>query len=303
MNRLDAIKTLLRVLETSSFSVPARELGVGQPAVSKAIAQLEDELGLRLVGRTTRHVSATPAGQRLVDEVGPLVRALDDRIARLVRGERAPTGAVRVACAPGFGRACIVPILRTLRVDHPGIAIELSVSDRLADLVAENVDLAVRAGSLPDSTHVVRRIGATPLVTVGSAAYLARHGEPTEPAELHAHDCVMFFTRGVRRAWRFERPAATTWQPPRVVFCSSNADDIRAAVLADVGLAQVPAWLVAQDLATGAMKAVVRGHEPEPIPLFFVRPSHKRAPERVRVVEELLRRGLAREPLLHVDGA
>ncbi|WP_437528412.1 LysR family transcriptional regulator [Sorangium sp. So ce726] len=300
MDRLDAIKTLLRVVETRSFSVPARELGVGQPAVSKTIARLEEELGLRLVGRTTRHVSATPAGQRLVDEVGPLVRALDERIARLARGDRAPSGTVRIAVAPGFGRACVVPLLRALRAEHPGVSVELAVSDRLADLVADNIDLAVRAGALGDSGHVARRVGETPLLTVGSAAYLARHGEPCELPELEEHECVVFFTRGVRRAWRFGRPAATSHHPSRVTFLSSNADDIRAAVLADVGLAQVPGWLVAQDLATGAVRAVLRRHEPEPIPLFFVRPAQKRPPDRVRVVEKFLLRELAREPLLHV---
>lgn len=301
MDRLDAIKTLLRVVETRSFSVPARELGVGQPAVSKMIARLEEELGLRLVGRTTRHVSSTPAGQRLVEEVGPLVRALDERIARLARGERAPSGTVRIAVAPGFGRACVVPIMQALRVEHPGVSVELAVSDRLADLVAENIDLAIRSGALGDSSHVARRVGKTPLLTVGSTAYLARHAEPREPPDIREHECVVFFTRGVRRAWRFGQPKATSHHPSRVAFLSSNADDIRAAVLADVGLAQVPGWLVAQDLATGAVKAVLRRHEPEPIPLFFVRPTHKRPPERVRVVEQFLLRELAREPLLHVD--
>ena len=298
MDRLDAIKTLLRVVETGSFSEPARELGVGQPAVSKTIARLEETLGLRLVGRTTRHVSATPAGQRLVDELGPLVRALDECIARFVRGDRAPSGTVRIAVAPGFGRACVVPIIRALRVEHPGVSVELAVSDRVADLVAENIDLAIRSGALGNSSHIAKRVAETPLLTVGSAAYFSRNAEPREPADLREHECVVFFTRGVRRAWRFGQPTATSHHPARVAFLSSNADDIRAAVLADVGLAQVPAWLVAQDLSTGALKAVLRQHEPEPIPLFFVRPANVRPPAHVRVVEQFLIRGLAREPLL-----
>lgn len=294
MDKLDAIRVLLRVVETRSFSVPARELGVGQPTVSKTIARLEEDLGLRLVGRTTRQVSATPAGQRLVDELGPLVRGLDDGIARLTRGERAPTGTVRIAVAPGFGRACVVPVMRALRVEHPGISIELAVADRLADFVTENIDLAVRSGVLGDSNHVVRRVGETPLLTVGSAAYLARRGEPREPADLEEHECVVFFTRGTRRAWRFGRPTATNHHPTHTAFLSSSADDIRAAVLADLGLAQVPGWLVAQDLAAGAMRAVLRHHEPAAIPLFLVRPALKRPPDRVRVVEQFLRRELAR---------
>jgi len=301
MDRLDAIKTLLRVVEMGSFSEPARELGVGQPAVSKTVARLEKMLGLRLVGRTTRQVSATPAGQRFVAEVGPLVRALDECIARLARGDRAPGGTVRMAVAPGFGRACVVPMMRALRVEHPGVSVELAVSDRVADLVAENIDLAIRAGALGNSSHVAKRVAETPLLTVGSGAYLSRHAEPREPADLRAHECVVFFTRGARRAWRFGQPTATTHHPARAAFLSSNADDIRAAVLADVGLAQVPGWLVAHDLSTGAMKAVLRRYEPEPIPLFFVRPANTRPPAHVRVVEQFLLRELAREPLLRRD--
>lgn len=302
MDRLDAIRVLLRVVETGSFSVPARELGVGQPAVSKTVARLEEELGLPLVGRTTRQVRATAAGRRLVDELGPLVRALDDGMARLASGERAPTGRVRVAVAPGFGRACIVPVMRALRVEHPGISIELAVGDRLAEFVAENIDIAVRSGGLGDSNHVARRVGETPLLTVGSTGYLARHGEPNEPADLADHECIVFFTRGARRAWRFGRPTPTSHHPTRAAFCSSSADDLRAAVLADLGLAQVPGWLVAQDLATGAMRAVLRPHEPAPIPLFLVK-AQRRSPDRVRVVEQFLRRELARAALVGLDAS
>ena len=300
MDKLDAIKALIRVIETKSFSAPARELGVGQPAVSKMIARLEEELGVRLVGRTTRQVSATPAGQRLIEEVGPLVRAMDANLARLARGDRLPSGTVRIAVAPGFGRACVVPVLRALRIEHPEVAIELAVSDRQADLVAENIDLAIRAGALGNSSHVARCVGETPLLTVGSRPYLARCGEPRELSDIHEHECVVFFTRGVRRAWRFGYPTETSHHPSRVAFLSSNADDIRAAVLADVGLAQVPGWLVAHDLATGAMKVVLRQHEPALIPLYFVRPAQKRPPDRVRVVAQFLLRELAREPLLNM---
>jgi DNA-binding transcriptional LysR family regulator len=298
MDRLDTLKLLLRVIETKSFSGPARELGIGQPAVSKAIARLERELGLALVGRTTRTVSATAGGQRLVDELGPLVRGLDEGIGRLARGESSPSGSVRLAVAPGFGRACIVPVMRALRVEHPGISVELAVTDRLADLVSENIDLAVRAGTLAGSGHVVRRIGETPLLTVGSTGYLARHAEPREPSDLADHECVVFFTRGARRAWRFGHPKVTSLHPTRVGFRSSSADDIRAAVLADLGLAQVPGWLVARDLGSGAMQAVLRQHEPAPLPLFFVRIAHGRPPERVRVVENYVRRELTRAAVL-----
>lgn len=301
VERLDALRVFVRVVETASFSTAARELGVGQPAVSKLVARLEQELGSRLVSRTTRSVSATAAGQRLADEVGPLVRAIDESVARLTRGERAPSGNVRIAVAPGFGRACVVQAVRALRLEHPELSVELAVSDRHVDLVAERIDLAIRAGALTDSSHVARRVGETPLVTVASAAYLARHGEPTDLQALQGHDGIVFVTRGARRSWRFGLANSTRHAPTRVAFLSSHADDIRAAVLADLGVAQVPAWLVARDLAAGSVRTLLHAFEPEPLPIFFVRPAQRRVPARVRVVEEFLIRALARERLARMN--
>jgi LysR family transcriptional regulator for bpeEF and oprC len=272
---------------------------VGQPAVSKTIAALERELEVTLLRRTSRSLTITQAGRSLFDDVRPLLGELDEALERTMRGDRAPAGAVRVAIAPGFGRAYAIPAVRALRNKYPEISVELVVSERHMDLVAENVDLAIRAGELRDAGVIAQRVGQTPLLTVASSAYLARHGEPGTPAELDAHESIVFVSRGSPRPWRFRHADPSVVHPRRTSLLSSNGDEIRAAVLADLGFAQVPGWLVAHDLSAGTIRAVLRSHEPPPVRLSLVRPS-RRLPARVRVVADFLLHELSREPLLGI---
>ena len=298
MDRLAATKIFLRVAETHSFTAVARELGVGQPAVSKTVAALEHELGVTLVRRTSRSVSLTRAGQALLDEVRPLIAEVEETFARLSRGDRSPAGIVRVAVAPGFGRLYVVPAVRTMRAKYPEITVEIAASDRHANLVEENIDLAIRGGELRGVSAVCQRVGETPLLVVGSAAYLERRGQPEHPADLAEHDCIVRVSRGAPVPWRLRGENSATVPTSRTSFRSSNAEDIRAAVLADLGLAQVPGWLVAPELAAGTVRAMMRPHEPPPQVMSFVRPGPGRAPARVRVVMEALLSEFAREPLL-----
>jgi DNA-binding transcriptional LysR family regulator len=158
MDRLAATKIFLRVAETHSFTAVARELGVGQPAVSKTLAALEQKLRVTLVRRTSRSVNLTRAGQALLDEVRPLIAEVEETFARLSRGDRSPAGIVRVAVAPGFGRLYVVPALRTMRAKYPDISVEIAASDRHANLVEENLDVAVRGGELRGVSALCHRV-------------------------------------------------------------------------------------------------------------------------------------------------
>jgi LysR family transcriptional regulator for bpeEF and oprC len=173
------------------------------------------------------------------------------------------------------------------------------VSERHADLIAENIDLAVRAGELRDASAVAQRVGQTPLLCVASASYLETRGEPRTPAELDRHDGVVFVSRGSRRPWRFGDASPEVVHPGRASFVSSNAEEIRAAVAADLGIAQVPGWLVAQELRADTIRVVLRPYEPPPLRISFVRPA-RRTPARVRAVADVLLQEFAREPLLGI---
>ncbi len=297
MDRFEAMRVFVRVVETGSFSAVARELGVGQPAVSKQIAALEARVGAPLVHRTTRSMSITQAGTEFYEAATRILEDLDTTFAQASGCANTPSGLVRATVAPVFGRLYIVPRLRELFRRHPKLSVELVVSDRPVNLVEQNIDVAIRNGHLADSSLIARTIGATPLVTVASAAYLSKHGEPSALDQLEGHSRIVFLGRGVPRAWRYSGGIV---HHPEGRFRSNDAEQIRAAILDDLGLAQVPGWLVAPELASGAVRAVLHAYAPAPLPISAIRPGGRRLSAKVRVFIEFLLDGFAHEPMLGV---
>jgi len=298
MDRLDALRSFVRVVEKGSFSAVARELGLGQPAVSKQIAALEEQLGARLLYRTSRRLSTTQAGAGLYAVVSRSLAELDGALLRAGRGESLPAGLVRLTAAPSFARSCLVPRLPELLARYPELAIEVLVSERHVNLVEDGVDLAVRTGKLAESSLVAHPLGSTPLLLVASRAYLEARGEPKVLSDLELHAHVGFVARGACRSWRFRGPEGPLGFQPQARFRSNHAEEIRTAVLAHLGLAQVPGWLVADEIASGSIGAVLRDYEPTPVRIRAVRAGGRRLSRRVRAVLDFLLEIFASEPML-----
>jgi LysR family transcriptional regulator for bpeEF and oprC len=168
MDRLDAIKIFVRVVESGSFSAVARELGVGQPAISKQVASLEAHLGAQLLMRTSRNLSLTEAGRDFYESASRLIGDLEAAESRVGRGQASPAGLVRVTAAHAFSRQYVVPQLPKFLARYPDISVEMLVSERTSNLVEEGIDLAIRNGALADSSLVARKIGSSPVVLVAS---------------------------------------------------------------------------------------------------------------------------------------
>jgi LysR family transcriptional regulator for bpeEF and oprC len=283
----------VRVVESGSFSAVAREAGVGQPAVSKQITALEAHLGAQLLRRTSRSLSLTEAGQDFYESAVRLIDDLQAAESRVGRGQNAPSGLIRVTVAPVFGRLYIVPRLPEFFTRHPDIVVDLVVTDRVVNLVEEGIDLAIHNGELKDSSLVMQRIAATPVITVGSPSYLKAHGEPASPSELDGHRCIIFAPQGAPRPWGFKGKFGEIEYRPRGNFRTNDADQIRAAVLADLGLAHTPGWLFAPEITSGAVRAVLRDYEPAPLAISAVRPAGRRLATKVRVFIEFLGEVLA----------
>ena len=298
MDRFDAMRRFLRVVETGSFSAAARETGMGQSAVSKQVAALEAHLGAQLLRRTSRSLALTEAGQSFYEAALRVIADLDTAESLVGRGRSAPSGLVRVSVAPVFGRVYVTPLLPGFLARYPDITVEMTASGRPVDLVEDAIDVAIRNGPLPTSSMVARSLGASPVVTVATPAYLAARGEPQTPADLDGHDGVAFMQRGEVRPWTYGGPDGPVLHRPRARFRTSDAEQTRAAVLADLGLAQAPVWLFAPDLASGAVRAVLRGTEPAPIPISLVRAADRRLPTRTRVFVDLLVEALASDQRL-----
>ncbi len=200
--------------------------------------------------------------------------------------------------APVFGRIYIVPRLAAFFARYPDIAVELTVSDRAVNLVEEGFDLAIHNGALADSGLIVRRIGSTPIVTVAAPDYLAAHGEPNRPDDLEGRSCVIYAPQGALRPWGFRGPSGDITIQPKGGFRTNDAEQIRAAVLAGLGLAHAPRWLFADEVACGAVRRVLLEYEPAPLAICAVHPAGRRLPTKVRVFIDFLEQIFVEDPRL-----
>jgi LysR family transcriptional regulator for bpeEF and oprC len=298
LDRLDVIALFVRVVDSGSFSAVARTRGVGQPAISKQIAALEAHLGAQLLQRTSRSLTLTEAGRDFYESAVRIVGDVEAAKSRVGRGRIAPSGLVRATVAPVFGRLYVVPRLREFFARYPEVAVELVVADRLINLVEEGIDVGVHNGELSDSSLTARKIAQTPVITVATHAYLTAHGEPTTPAELERHACVIYAPQGAPRVWGFAGRFGPVTYQPKGGFRTNDAEQIRAAVLADLGLAHTPGWLFASEIASGAVRPVLTAFEPARLPISAVRPGARFLASKVRVFIDFLAEIFAEEPSL-----
>ena len=203
MNRFTTMEAFVRVIETGSFSSAARSLHVGQPSVSKMVAQLEDRLGVRLLSRSTHGLSPTESGQNFYERAKRSLEEADE--AELAaRGAAATlTGRLRICAAITFARLHVVPHLPVFLSEHPELDVEVILDDRNIDLVEAGIDVALRMGTLPDSTLTARKISQSRRMVLGAPSYFARAGEPKEPADLMDHQAVIYDQRGGGAVWTF----------------------------------------------------------------------------------------------------
>jgi LysR family transcriptional regulator for bpeEF and oprC len=282
VDKLDAMRIYVRVVESGSFSQAARDLDVSQPTVSKQIAALEARLGTQLIARSSRTVAVTPAGQDYYEATVRILDDLDDVEEKIVEGQSTPAGLVRVTLAPALGRMFVIPRLREFRDRFPEVTIEMEVSGRHADLIEEGIDVAIRIGRLSDSALVARRIGAMRMVTLASAGYLATHGTPQSLDELRPHQRIGYVYQGDVVGWGFQVEGQLVTFDSGGAFRTNDAEHVRAAVLAGLGIAHHASWLFTDVLATGAVVRILEQHAPPSFPIHAVTAAGRRMPSRVR---------------------
>lgn len=288
MDRIDAMRLFMRVAESGNFSKVARATGVSQPTVSKIVAGLEARVGAQLLRRTSRGLSLTDAGQDFYASAVAIVERVDEMESRVGKGEAAPAGLVRVALSPAFGRLEIVPHLAAFFERYPEVGVEFSVTQRYVNLVEEGLDLAIRVGPLADSTMMARRIGGMRYLTVATPAYLARAGTPRSIDELKGHSCIALMSRDAPRPWEFLGAAGAVEFMPQGPVRSNDAEYIRAAVLAGLGIGHNAGWLYARDLAAGRLVPLLADYAPAPFPIHAVWPGSRRLAGKTRVLIDYL---------------
>lgn len=275
MDRLLAMHAFTAVADTQGFARAARELKLSPSAVTRLVATLEDQLGVKLLERTTRSVALTPAGARYLDRARAVLAGVTEAESAARAAATEPFGRFVVTAPTVFGRREVAPLFSEFLATHARVSGELMLSDRVASLVEEGIDLAVRIGELDDSTLRARLVGATRRVLVASPRYLAGLARPRKPEDLAGHATIHLTGLGPPNAWRFpagrKRLARTVTITPSFV---TNAPDVAVAHAArGLGIAMVLAYQAADLVRSGALEILLPDHEPRPLPIHLVVPG------------------------------
>lgn len=286
MDRLQSMRVFRRVVERASFAAAARDLRVSTAAASKHVAALEEQLGARLLQRTTRRVSATTPGMTYYEHCVRILDEIDATDAALGRAALAPAGVVRVNVPLSFGLQHVSPLLPELLAQYPELTLDVSFNDRFVDLVEERVDVVLRiARSLSDSSSLVaQRLARTGHVLCASPAYVERRGAPRSPAELAQHECVTYALSNSPTEWTFDGPRGSVSIEVRGRLVVSNSLAVRDAVLAGAGVGLLPRFYVCSELAQGRLVALLPGFEPPGVTVSAVYARSKTLAPKVRVV-------------------
>jgi DNA-binding transcriptional LysR family regulator len=282
MDRMSAMEVFVRVVEAGSFSGAAKQLRLGQPAVSKTVAQLEARLGVRLLLRSSHGLKPTEAGQSFYERAKRSIEEADEaEIA--ARGAAAKlSGRLRICAAVTFARLHVIPRLPVFLSEHPALSIDVLMDDRNIDLIEAGIEVALRMGELMDSSLTAKRIGRSPRRVVGTAAYFKEKGVPREPADLTKHQAVVYDQGGGGTAWTFRRGTSKRSVNIDGQLRVSAAEGVRAGVLAGLGLAVASEWMFAPELQSGEVNAVLNDWQLPMVDLWAVFPTGRQASAKAR---------------------
>lgn len=275
------------VVEHRSFSGAAAAIGVSKATVSKAIARLETQLGTSLFHRTSRRLTLTDSGNALAERAGRILGEAQAAEEAALDAARAPSGLVRIAAPITFGIRFVSDAIADLLVEHPGIQIDLRLSDARVDIVADGFDIALRIADLPDSSLRARRLAPVQARVVAAPAYLAQHGTPRHPADLAHHACFLY--ANAIGAWHFRKAdGEEAVVRPAGPLITDNGDAMIPALLAGLGVARLPDFIIDRELADGRLVEILAEWSPMNIALHLLTPPSTLRPARVELVIDFL---------------
>lgn len=303
MKQLQGLLALIEIAAAGSFAGAARRLGVTPAAVSKSLARLEEQLGVRLVQRSTRTARVTGEGERFIAKARDALRLLDDAVTEVSQAAQEPAGVVRLSMGVAFGRLWVLPALPALAERYPKLTLEVELDNAPVDLVANGIDIAIRGGSVPDAGFVARRVCTLPLVLVASPAYLARAGVPPTHAELGQHRCIQLrFADGTAAPWTFRVNGRRVAVAPHAALVGTDSDAIVELALAGGGVAQCGLYQALPHLQAGRLKAVLADtHDAGTREFVLVYPHRQFLAPRVRVVVDALLAHFRETAALHMQ--
>lgn len=287
MTELEDLRSFVEVVDSGGLNRAAARLGVSKSIVSRRISRLEADLGIRLLNRTTRGISPTEAGIEFKGRCERILAELDEARDAVTQQGRSVRGRLRLSAPLVFGVRHLAPVLTDMARLHPDLELDVSYTDRVVDLIGDRFDAAIRIGSLRDSSLVARRIGPVRSVLVASPDYLARHGRPSTPEDLTAHECLIYTGR-LLSEWQFR--SGTRWISvrPEGRLKSDSGEAILQWAIAGLGIADAPSFIAADAIAAGALEPLLLDYPTPEYGIYVVRPPGAYVPGKVRVLIDTL---------------
>jgi DNA-binding transcriptional LysR family regulator len=283
-----ALQTFMRIADSGSLSAAARATGRSLPAVSRSLVQLEADLGVRLLHRTTRRIHLTDAGAQYLERCRRILAEVDEANASVSKLDQSLAGPITLTAPILFGQLHIAPVVTEFLGLHPEVSVSLVLSDALSNIVEEGIDLAVRIGKLQDSSLVARKLGEVRRVACASPAYLKRRGTPKTPRDLANHSCLQFGALSPTPYWEFHEAGKPHQVRIRGNFSSNQGAPVIEAARAGLGVVFVLSYQVQALVAKGELRVVLQAYEAPAIPVSVILPSGRLQPARVRALADFL---------------
>ena len=288
MNNMASLPIFVTVVECGSFSLAAKQLNLTKSAVSKRISQLEDDLAIRLLNRTTRKLSLTEAGHRYYDYAVQSVHLAQQGLDAVSELQGNPQGKLKITAPMSFGCLHIAPLISEFLDHYPDIDVDLQLEDAMVDLVKHGFDLGIRIGELSLSNLIAKRLATCKSVLCCSPSYFQQHGSPAKPSDLVAHNCIRYayFRGGVD--WTFFHNGQDVKVLPKGNVVVNNSEAIRQLLLGDSGIAQLPTFIAARDIKKGTLMTLMDDYSLPEHAIYAVYPERKHLPLKVRVFIDFL---------------
>jgi DNA-binding transcriptional LysR family regulator len=285
-----------KVVASGSYAEAARRLGLTRSAVSKAVMELEQLLGARLLDRTTRRLSPTEAGRAYFERCTDILAAVEETELQVSRLHEEPRGVLRVNAPMSFGTLYLGDAIADFMARYTDLKVELMLNDRFIDPLEEGVDVTVRIGDLPDSSLIARKLAPARRVLAASADYLARHGEPQTPDDLTRHRCLNYGHSTAMQRWRLTRDGETIVVPITSCLCSNNGDVLRAAAVKGNGITRLPTFILGADLKARRLREVLPGYAPTPLGIYALYAPNRYLAAKTRVLIDFLVERFGNDP-------
>lgn len=296
MDKLDAMNAFVKVVALGSYAEAGRALGLTRSAVSKAVMELEQALGARLLDRTTRRVSPTEAGRAYYERCLAILASVEETELQITRLHDEPRGVLRVNAPMSFGIRHLGDAIATFMAQFPEVKVEILLNDRFIDPLEEGVDVTIRIGSLVDSSLIARKLAPARRVLVASPGYAARHGLPAHPGDLASHRCLTYGQSTALQRWDLTSANQSVSVPITSVLCSNNGEILRDAALAGQGIAKLPTFIVGTDVRSGLLDIVLADWSPSGLGIFALYAPNRYLAAKTRLFIDHLARRFAPAP-------